>query len=229
MDVEVFILCVLSSLSNVTCTHCKYHHHFISVPHCLPQVIHVRLIETTVTMLTAQRACAAMAARHLVRASVSSTHTHRSLLHTSVPCQDKVELLPEWASLAKKQLKGKNPEDLIWRTPEGINIKPVYSQADSVGRADELPGVFPYTRGPYPTMYTYRPWTIRQYAGFSTVEESNRFYKDNIKGTLFNLNIIDAHLSVKVPLGKLKYNSCTFSDLLYSNFSLFFNGSLCYV
>ena len=142
------------------------------------------LTETTVSMLTAQRACAAMAARHLVRASVSSAHTHRSLLHTSVPCQDQVELLPEWASLAKKQLKGKNPEDLIWRTPEGINIKPVYTQADSAGRADELPGVFPYTRGPYPTMYTYRPWTIRQYAGFSTVEESNKFYKDNIKGTI---------------------------------------------
>lgn len=124
-----------------------------------------------------------MAARHLLRASVSSAHTHRSLIHTSIPCKDQAELLPEWVSLAKKQLKGKNPEDLIWRTPEGINIKPVYTQADSAGRPDELPGVFPYTRGPYPTMYTYRPWTIRQYAGFSTVEESNKFYKDNIKGT----------------------------------------------
>lgn len=133
-------------------------------------------------MLTAQRTCAAIAARHLVRASVSSPLTHCSLVHTSVPCQDHAELHPEWASLAKKQLKGKNPEDLIWRTPEGINIKPVYTKADSQDVADELPGVFPYTRGPYPTMYTYRPWTIRQYAGFSTVEESNKFYKDNIKG-----------------------------------------------
>lgn len=164
------------------CDHHKCFHHLICLSHCLPQVIHVRLIESIVSMLTAQKACAAMAARHLVRASVSSAHTHRSLIHTSVPCQDQVELLPEWASLAKKQLKGKNPEDLIWRTPEGINIKPVYTKADSAGRADELPGVFPYTRGPYPTMYTYRPWTIRQYAGFSTVEESNKFYKDNIKG-----------------------------------------------
>lgn len=133
-------------------------------------------------MLTAQRTRAAKAVQHLVRASVSSAHTHRSLIHTSASCRDEAGLNSEWASLAKKQLKGKNPEDLIWRTPEGIDIKPVYTQADSAGRADELPGVFPYTRGPYPTMYTYRPWTIRQYAGFSTVEESNKFYKDNIKG-----------------------------------------------
>ena len=135
-------------------------------------------------MLTAQRACAALAARRLVGASASSAHTQgRSLIHTSAPCQDQDELHPEWAALAKKQLKGKNPEDLIWRTPEGLNIKPVYTKADSAERPDELPGVFPYTRGPYPTMYTYRPWTIRQYAGFSTVEESNKFYKDNIKGS----------------------------------------------
>lgn len=130
-------------------------------------------------MLTAQRSCAAaMAARRLARASVSS-----ALIHTSTPRRDPSELHPEWASLAKKQLKGKNPENLIWRTPEGLNIKPVYTQADSEGRPDELPGVFPYTRGPYPTMYANRPWTIRQYAGFSTVEESNKFYKDNIKGS----------------------------------------------
>lgn len=168
-------------------------------------------------MLTAQRACAAMAARHLVRASVSSAHTHRCLIHTSIPCQDQAELLPEWVSLAKKQLKGKNPEDLIWRTPEGINIKPVYTQADSAGRPDELPGVFPYTRGPYPTMYTYRPWTIRQYAGFSTVEESNKFYKDNIKGTSISWNIVFANLRVKIILkGQLGHysNICATSDLL---------------
>ncbi|XP_047429894.1 methylmalonyl-CoA mutase, mitochondrial [Mugil cephalus] len=140
-------------------------------------------------MLTAQRACTALAARRLVRASVSSSHTHRSLIHTSVSCQDQVELHPEWVNLAKKQLKGKNPEDLIWRTPEGINIKPVYTKADSTAIPDELPGVFPYTRGPYPTMYTYRPWTIRQYAGFSTVEESNKFYKDNIKAGQQGLSV----------------------------------------
>uniref|UniRef100_A0A7N8X5Q5 Methylmalonyl-CoA mutase, mitochondrial n=1 Tax=Mastacembelus armatus TaxID=205130 RepID=A0A7N8X5Q5_9TELE len=108
---------------------------------------------------------------------------HISLLITQV------ELDPEWAGLAKKQLKGKNPEDLIWHTPEGIDIKPVYTKADSAGVANELPGVFPYSRGPYPTMYTYRPWTIRQYAGFSTVEESNKFYKDNIKAGQQGLSV----------------------------------------
>lgn len=143
------------------------------------------LTEPTVNMLTARRACTRLNAQRLIRASVSWAHTHRSLIHTSILCQDQTELHPEWTSLAKKQLKGKNPEDLIWRTPERINIKPVYTKADSAGFADELPGVFPYTRGPYPTMYTYRPWTIRQYAGFSTVEESNKFYKDNIKGRFY--------------------------------------------
>lgn len=167
-------------------TNLFFFNYFIFVSH-QSQVTHVCLTEPTVSMLTAQRACARMAAQRLVRASVSSwAHTHRSLIHTSIPSQDKVELHPEWASLAQKQLKGKNPEDLIWRTPEGINIKPVYTKADSADCADELPGVFPYTRGPYPTMYTYRPWTIRQYAGFSTVEESNKFYKDNIKGRFFD-------------------------------------------
>ena len=131
-----------------------------------------------------------MTARHLLRVSSSLAQAHCRLLHTSIPCQEQVELHPEWVSLAKKQLKGKNPEDLIWRTPDGINIKPVYTQVDSDGRPAELPGVFPYTRGPYPTMYTYRPWTIRQYAGFSTVEESNRFYKDNIKGRFLFFNCV---------------------------------------
>uniref|UniRef100_UPI00358F1B43 methylmalonyl-CoA mutase, mitochondrial n=1 Tax=Myxine glutinosa TaxID=7769 RepID=UPI00358F1B43 len=88
---------------------------------------------------------------------------------------------PEWAALAQKQLKGKSVESLMWETAEGLKVKPVYTSldADSASR-NELPGVFPYTRGPYPTMYTHRPWTIRQYAGFSTVEESNRFYRQNL-------------------------------------------------
>lgn len=98
-------------------------------------------------------------------------------------------LHPEWAALAKKQLKGKNPEDLIWRTPEGISIKPLYSSRDTKDLPEELPGVKPFTRGPYPTMYTFRPWTIRQYAGFSTVEESNKFYKDNIKAGQQGLSV----------------------------------------
>ncbi|KAL1285471.1 Methylmalonyl-CoA mutase [Trichinella pseudospiralis] len=85
-----------------------------------------------------------------------------------------------WSNLAKKTLKGKDPSSLIHRTAEGINLKPIYTKADTENVDDELPGVFPFTRGPYPTMYTSRPWTIRQYAGFSTVEESNKFYRANI-------------------------------------------------
>lgn len=111
------------------------------------------------------------------------------LFHTSRSRQGDVELHEAWATLAKKQLKGKNPKDLIWHTPEGISIKPVYTQADTAAVSDELPGVFPYSRGPYPTMYTYRPWTIRQYAGFSTVEESNKFYRDNIKAGQQGLSV----------------------------------------
>jgi len=86
----------------------------------------------------------------------------------------------EWTKLAKKQMKGKDPETLTWKTYEGIGIKPLYTAKDVEGIPEELPGVFPYTRGPNPTMYAGKPWTIRQYAGFSTVEESNKFYRANI-------------------------------------------------
>ncbi|XP_075197304.1 methylmalonyl-CoA mutase, mitochondrial isoform X2 [Anomaloglossus baeobatrachus] len=98
-------------------------------------------------------------------------------------------LHPEWAALAKKQLKGKDPESLRWHTPEGIVIKPLYTKRDTADFPEELPGVNPFTRGPYPTMYTHRPWTIRQYAGFSTVEESNKFYRDNIKAGQQGLSV----------------------------------------
>jgi len=89
-------------------------------------------------------------------------------------------LNPEWAALATKQLKGRSAEDLTWKTPEGISIKPMYTKEDTENIPLEIPGKFPYTRGPYPTMYTNRPWTIRQYAGFSTVEKSNEFYRKNL-------------------------------------------------
>uniref|UniRef100_A0A8D0HPQ0 Methylmalonyl-CoA mutase, mitochondrial n=1 Tax=Sphenodon punctatus TaxID=8508 RepID=A0A8D0HPQ0_SPHPU len=110
-------------------------------------------------------------------------------LHFPVRSLHRQPLHPEWAATAKKQLKGKNPEELIWHTPEGIDIKPLYSRRDTESLPEELPGVKPFTRGPYPTMYTYRPWTIRQYAGFSTVEESNKFYKDNIKAGQQGLSV----------------------------------------
>eukprot|EP01064_Diplonema_japonicum_P021061 TRINITY_DN30608_c0_g1_i1.p1 TRINITY_DN30608_c0_g1~~TRINITY_DN30608_c0_g1_i1.p1 ORF type:complete len:726 (+),score=242.27 TRINITY_DN30608_c0_g1_i1:52-2229(+) len=84
--------------------------------------------------------------------------------------------LPEqWKKRATKEMRGKGvAEDLVFKTEEEVVIKPVYDQQ---GEERSLPGEFPYTRGPHATMYTVRPWTIRQYAGFSTVEESNAFYK----------------------------------------------------
>ena len=86
---------------------------------------------------------------------------------------------PRWSEMAKKQLKGKDPNSLKTLTAEGIELKPLYTSQDVPKGTDEnlLPGEFPFTRGPYPTMYAHRPWTIRQYAGFSTVEESNKFYR----------------------------------------------------
>lgn len=84
----------------------------------------------------------------------------------------------KWSELVKKELDGKGPESLEKKTPEGIVIKPVYTGKDlPAGISEELPGMFPYTRGPYASMYTAKPWTVRQYAGFSTAEESNAFYK----------------------------------------------------
>lgn len=69
----------------------------------------------------------------------------------------------KWAKMATKELKGKDPkEQLTWRTAEGLDIKPVYTQADTKGIPDEIPGAFPFTRGPYASMYTARPWTVRQ-------------------------------------------------------------------
>ncbi|MGH7036759.1 MAG: methylmalonyl-CoA mutase family protein, partial [Stellaceae bacterium] len=86
-----------------------------------------------------------------------------------------------WAALAAKDLKGKPLSHLDWPTPEGITVKPLYTAADLAAIAAQgfdwqgaVPGLPPYLRGPRATMYANRPWTIRQYAGFSTAEESNR-------------------------------------------------------
>ncbi|WP_442204831.1 methylmalonyl-CoA mutase [Rhizobium sp. RAF56] len=86
--------------------------------------------------------------------------------------------LKEWADLAEKELKA-SPDTLVWETPEGIAVKPLYIEADTAGMASlgSLPGLAPFTRGPRATMYAGRPWTIRQYAGFSTAEASNAFYR----------------------------------------------------
>jgi len=86
----------------------------------------------------------------------------------------------DWKKLAEKELRGKPLDELTWNTPEGIPVLPVYDAGDGQGhphQAATLPGLPPYTRGPRATMYTGRPWTIRQYAGFSTAGESNAFYR----------------------------------------------------
>ena len=90
--------------------------------------------------------------------------------------------LETWRALAGRELKGKPVETLDWETPEGIVVKPLYTERDLDGLAHmgSLPGMAPYTRGPRATMYAGRPWTIRQYAGFSTAEESNAFYRRNL-------------------------------------------------
>ncbi|MEM0935107.1 MAG: methylmalonyl-CoA mutase [Pseudomonadota bacterium] len=85
----------------------------------------------------------------------------------------------EWEALARSELRGRALEDLEWETLEGIRVKPLYTADDVAGlpQIGELPGFAPFTRGVKATMYAGRPWTIRQYAGFSTAEESNAFYR----------------------------------------------------
>jgi methylmalonyl-CoA mutase len=87
----------------------------------------------------------------------------------------------QWRT-AVKEATGKDDGDLVWETPEGIPVKPLYTGQDLEGLdfLGTYPGIAPYLRGPYPTMYVNQPWTIRQYAGFSTAEESNAFYRRNL-------------------------------------------------
>jgi methylmalonyl-CoA mutase len=87
--------------------------------------------------------------------------------------------IKKWKELATKELRGKPLESLGWKTPEGIAVKPLYTAEDLAGmeHLNSLPGFGPYVRGPRATMYAGRPWTIRQYAGFSTAKESNAFYR----------------------------------------------------
>ena len=90
--------------------------------------------------------------------------------------------MKQWEDLAAKQLRGKSVDDLNWDTPEGIRVKPLYTAEDleDLAHVNNLPGFAPYVRGPMATMYAGRPWTIRQYAGFSTAKDSNAFYRRNI-------------------------------------------------
>lgn len=91
-----------------------------------------------------------------------------------------------WKLLAEKQMKGRSADTLVWRTPEGIDVKALYTAEDLEALAQDgydvnsIPGAAPFLRGPQATMYAGRPWTIRQYAGFSTAEDSNAFYRRNL-------------------------------------------------
>ncbi len=95
---------------------------------------------------------------------------------------ERAEGTQAWENLASKELRGRPLSDLNWMTPEGIEVAPLYTAADLEGleAVDTLPGFDPYLRGVRATMYANRPWTIRQYAGYSTAEESNAFYRRNL-------------------------------------------------
>jgi methylmalonyl-CoA mutase len=99
--------------------------------------------------------------------------------------------LDQWRELATKESKGRPLDELVWKTPEGIALKPVYSAEDleNLDHLGNLPGFAPYVRGTKATMYAGRPWTVRQYAGFSTAEESNAFYRKNLEGGQTGLSV----------------------------------------
>jgi methylmalonyl-CoA mutase len=99
--------------------------------------------------------------------------------------------LADWQKLAAAELKGKPADSLNWASPEGIAVKPLYTAADleALQYRETMPGLAPFTRGVRATMYAGRPWTIRQYAGFSTAEESNAFYRQNLAAGQMGLSI----------------------------------------
>ncbi|MBM3559936.1 MAG: methylmalonyl-CoA mutase, partial [Alphaproteobacteria bacterium] len=89
--------------------------------------------------------------------------------------------LDDWTALAAGEIKAE-ADSLVWQTPEGIAVKPLYTAADLEGIEwlGQMPGFAPFAGGPRATMFAHRPWTVRQYAGFSTAEESNAFYRKNL-------------------------------------------------
>jgi methylmalonyl-CoA mutase len=101
------------------------------------------------------------------------------------------KILEDWRKLAGKERKGRPLDELTWDTPEGIAVKPLYTAEDLEGieHLDSLPGMAPFVRGPKATMYAGRPWTVRQYAGFSTAEDSNAFYRKNLEAGQTGLSV----------------------------------------
>ena len=97
----------------------------------------------------------------------------------------------DWEKKVVEELDGESIDSLTWQTLEGIDVKPLYTADDleEISHLDSFPGLPPYVRGPKATMYAKRPWTVRQYSGFSTAEESNKVYRDNIAGGQTGLSI----------------------------------------
>ena len=97
----------------------------------------------------------------------------------------------DWEKKVAEELDGEPIDSLIWKTLEGIDVKPLYTADDleEINHLDSFPGLPPYLRGPRATMYAKRPWTVRQYSGFSTAEESNQFYRDNIAAGQTGLSV----------------------------------------
>ncbi len=134
-------------------------------------------------MLSARRFLVQRVAAASARRPQVFSGTKRTLAWSvgNPPADMGAEYPESWKPLCDKETKGKGPDSLLTETPEGIVLKPLYTAKDTEGLEEPTPpGVFPFSRGPYASMYTQRPWTIRQYAGFSTAEESNKFYKKNM-------------------------------------------------
>jgi methylmalonyl-CoA mutase len=104
---------------------------------------------------------------------------------------DRKPTVEDWRRLAASELRGADPDSIVWHTPEGIDVAPLYTEADleRLDAVGTLPGFEPFLRGPRATMYANRPWTIRQYAGFSTAEESNAFYRQNLAAGQMGLSV----------------------------------------
>src|SRR5207342_92808 len=106
---------------------------------------------------------------------------------------DPAATVDQWKALVAKELKGADADSLTWETPEGIDVKPLYTSDDLASvpadQRDNLPGFAPFVRGVRGSMYANRPWTIRQYAGFSTAEESNAFYRRNLAAGQMGLSV----------------------------------------
>ena len=107
--------------------------------------------------------------------------------------KDKSKRLSDWEKKFTKEVKIETSQEFFHETDEGININPLYTKEDlldyTFNDINTLPGEWPYTRGPKASMYTNRPWTVRQYAGFSTAEESNKFYKKNLEAGQMGLSV----------------------------------------